>query len=214
MQYPIRIILVEDHQLFRLGISSALSSVADKYQIVGEAGSAQEFFEIVNKTPADLVILDVRLPDKSGIQIAKELAKNGPAVKVLVLSAENDENAINALMEAGINGFISKNSSIPEVLTAIDYIMDGAEYFGKDISKMIRDIKVAKRSSGQETFTERENEIIALCSDGLTAKEIADKLHINVATVNTHKNNIFKKLGINNSVELVRYALKAGIITI
>ena len=79
---------------------------------------------------------------------------------------------------------------------------------------MIRDIKTARDSSRQENFTERENEIIELCSEGLTAKEIADKLNINVATVNTHKNNIFKKLGINNSVELVRYALKAGIITI
>ena len=214
MQYPIRIILVEDHQLFRLGLTSALSSVADKYEIVGEAGTAEEFFEIINKTPVDLVILDVHLPDKSGVQIAKELAGNGPAVKILVLSAENDAKAINALMEAGINGFISKNSSITEVMTAIDYIMDGAEYFGKDISKVIRDIKTARDSSRQENFTERENEIIELCSEGLTAKEIADKLNINVATVNTHKNNIFKKLGINNSVELVRYALKAGIITI
>ena len=214
MQYPIRIILVEDHQLFRLGLTSALSSIADKYEIVGEAGTAEEFFEIINKTPVDLVILDVHLPDKSGVQIAKELAGNGPAVKILVLSAENDAKAINALMEAGINGFISKNSSITEVMTAIDYIMDGAEYFGKDISKVIRDIKTARDSSRQENFTERENEIIELCSEGLTAKEIADKLNINVATVNTHKNNIFKKLGINNSVELVRYALKAGIITI
>jgi len=213
MPYPIKIIMVEDHQLFRLGITTALKDISNRYEVVGEAGTAAEFYSLMEKVEPDIVLLDIRLPDESGMQIARIITTKYPKTKILVLSAENDEETITHLVEIGVDGFISKNSSISELYTAIDYITDGAEYFGKDISKIIRDIKVA-RKNGKEPFTSRENEIIAYCSEGLTAKEIAEKMHINVATVNTHKNNIFKKLGINNSVELVRYALKAGIITI
>jgi DNA-binding NarL/FixJ family response regulator len=209
--YPTKIIMVEDHQLFRLGISTALKSQPEKYNVVGEASNAAEFFQIIETTDADIVLLDIHLPDQSGIEIARKLIQLRPAMKILVLSAENDAETITKLIETGINGFISKNATMKELFIAINYIEEGAEYFGKDISKIIRDIKVAKKD-GKEQFTERENEIIALCSEGLTAKEIADRMNINVATVNTHKNNIFKKLGINNSVELVIYALKNGII--
>lgn len=209
--HPTKIIMVEDHQLFRLGISTALKSQPEKYNVVGEASNAAEFFQIIETTDADIVLLDIHLPDQSGIEIARKLIQLRPAMKILVLSAENDAETITKLIETGINGFISKNATMKELFIAINYIEEGAEYFGKDISKIIRDIKVAKKD-GKEQFTERENEIIALCSEGLTAKEIADRMNINVATVNTHKNNIFKKLGINNSVELVIYALKNGII--
>ena len=201
--YPTKIIMVEDHQLFRLGISTALKSQPEKYNVVGEASNAAEFFQIIETTDADIVLLDIHLPDQSGIEIASKLIQLRPAMKILVLSAENDAETIAKLIETGI--------TMKELFIAINYIEEGAEYFGKDISKIIRDIKVAKKD-GKEQFTERENEIIALCSEGLTAKEIADRMNINVATVNTHKNNIFKKLGINNSVELVIYALKNGII--
>ncbi|MBQ8070666.1 MAG: response regulator transcription factor [Bacteroidales bacterium] len=211
MNHPTKIIMVEDHQLFRLGISTALKSQPEKYNVVGEASNAAEFFQIIETTDADIVLLDIHLPDQSGIEIARKLIQLRPAMKILVLSAENDAETISKLIETGINGFISKNATMKELFIAIDYIEEGAEYFGKDISKIIRDIKVAKKD-GKDQFTERENEIIALCSEGLTAKEIADRMYINVATVNTHKNNIFKKLGINNSVELVIYAMKNGII--
>ncbi len=213
MNYPIRIIIVEDHYLFRAGITSVLSSVKDKYDVVGEASTVAEFDALYEKTDADLLLLDIRLPDGNGIDIARKLSEQKSALKILVLSAENDPSTITNLLEAGINGFISKNAPSQELFTAIDYIMEDGDYFGKDISKLIRDIRVAKKSA-KEPFTDRENEIIALCSEGLTAKEIAEKMHINVATVNTHKNNIFKKLGINNSVELVIYAIKTGIITL
>ena len=213
MNYPIRIIIVEDHYLFRAGITSVLSSVKDKYDVVGEASTVAEFDALYEKTDADLLLLDIRLPDGNGIDIARKLSEQQSSLKILVLSAENDPSTITNLLEAGINGFISKNAPSQELFTAIDYIMEDGDYFGKDISKLIRDIRVAKKSA-KEPFTDRENEIIALCSEGLTAKEIAEKMHINVATVNTHKNNIFKKLGINNSVELVIYAIKTGIITL
>ena len=213
MNYPIRIIIVEDHYLFRAGITSVLSSVKDKYEVVAEASTVAEFNALYEKTDADLLLLDIRLPDGNGIDIARKLSEEKSPLKILVLSAENDPSTITNLLDAGINGFISKNAPSQELFTAIDYIMEDGDYFGKDISKLIRDIRVAKKSA-KEPFTDRENEIIALCSEGLTAKEIAEKMHINVATVNTHKNNIFKKLGINNSVELVIYAIKTGIITL
>ena len=145
MNYPIRIIIVEDHYLFRAGITSVLSSVKDKYDVVGEASTVAEFDALYEKTDADLLLLDIRLPDGNGIDIARKLSEEKSSLKILVLSAENDPSTITNLLDAGINGFISKNAPSQELFTAIDYIMEDGDYFGKDISKLIRDIRVAKK---------------------------------------------------------------------
>ena len=124
---PTKIIMVEDHQLFRLGISTALKSQPEKYNVVGEASNAAEFFQIIETTDADIVLLDIHLPDQSGIEIARKLIQLRPAMKILVLSAENDAETISKLIETGINGFISKNATMKELFIAIDYIEEGAE---------------------------------------------------------------------------------------
>ncbi len=211
MNYPIRLFVVEDHPLVRVGLSLTLSQAGDKYLICAEAGSVAEAFEVLPSVEADVVLLDIMLPDGTGLDIAKRIRKERPALKVLVLSAETDEDMIIQLVESGIDGFVSKNIPPQELYTAIEYVADGAQYFGKDISRIIRDINNARRDRNAQ-FTERENEIISLCAEGLAAKEIAARLFISIDTVNAHKYNIFKKLGINNSVELVRYAIKHGII--
>lgn len=211
MNDKIRVILVDDHQLFRLGLRGAIETPGSEIEIVGEAGSGKEFFELLPTVKSDIVLLDISLPDISGIDIAKRLHTENPELKILVLSAETGEDTIVQLTQTGINGFVSKSVPVEELHRAIEYVADGAEYYGRDISKLIHYIHVA-RENGKNDFTTRENDIIAMCAEGLSAKEIADKLNIGLSTVNTHKNNIFKKLGINNSVELVRYALKKGII--
>jgi DNA-binding NarL/FixJ family response regulator len=121
------------------------------------------------------------------------------------------------MLNAGINGFISKQkSNAHELSEAIYAVMNGLEYFGKDIASVIYDVYVAKKKTIKVTseFTEREKEIILLCSEGLICKEVADRLKMSIHTVNTHKKNIFQKLGINNTMEMVQYALKHGIISI
>jgi DNA-binding NarL/FixJ family response regulator len=212
----INIILVDDHALFRLGIKGALMALRNEICIVGEADSGKAFFSLLETTQADIVLLDVMLPDMTGIEIARRLRKERPEIKILVLSAENTHDVVRELLNIGIEGFISKRQGAGDDLKeAIFAIASGLEYFGKDIAPLIYDIFVSKKKSTElAVFTDREKEVIALCRDGLLSKEIADRLNLSPRTVDSHKNNIFKKLGINNTVEMVQYALKHGIINL
>ena len=213
----IRVIIVDDHTLFRMGLKTMLQSDDSKIEVVGEAECGTELFAVLKTTQADLILLDINLPDISGAEIARRLRGEYPDIKILAISAENSTKTVEDMLDAGINGFISKQKSdAHELSQAIQDVMQGLEYFGKDISTLIYYIYVAKKKTIEITpeFTEREKDIILLCSEGLLYKEIADRLGISFHTVNTHKKNIFLKLGINNTMEMVRYALKTGIIRI
>jgi len=213
----IRIVVVDDHNLFRLMLVPTLQSNYPDLCVVGEAESGEELFRALSSTSADIVLLDINLPDIPGAEIARRLRHDYPAMKILAISAENTSETIQVMLEAGINGFISKQKGDPaELANAIRTVMSGVEYFGRDISAIIFDVYVAKKKTSAVTseFTEREREIILLCRDGLMVKEIADRLGISINTVNNHKKNIFGKLGINNSMEMVQYSLKKGIIRV
>jgi two-component system response regulator NreC len=213
----IKIIVVDDHNLFRMMLKSTFQADYPDICIVGEAENGGELFRVLSSTPADLVLLDINLPDIWGVEIARRLRGEYPAVKILAVSAENTSETIQAMLEAGIDGFISKQrGDANELALAIRTVMNGMEYFGRDISAIIFDVYVAKKKTSviSAEFTEREREIILLCRDGLMCKEIADRLGISFHTVNNHKKNIFQKLGINTTMEMVQYALKKGIIRI
>jgi len=213
----IQIIVVDDHNLFRTMLKSTFQSDYPDICVVGEAGCGEELFRVLASTSADLTLLDINLPDVWGVEVARRLRRDYPAVKILALSAENTSETIQAMLDAGIDGFISKqHGDADELARAIRTVAGGIEYFGRDISAIMFDVYVAKKKTSTVSgeFTEREREIILLCRDGLICKEIADRLGIAVNTVNNHKKNIFQKLGINNTMEMVQYALKKGIIRI
>jgi len=211
----IRIIVVDDHRLFRIGLKATFESLYPDIIIAGEADCGNGLFSVLATTPADLVLLDVNLPDMWGVEVARRLNKEYPDMKILAVSAENTAETINAMIEAGIHGFVSKrNGDANELAEAIRSVVSGAEYFGRDISAIIFDIYVAKKKTDTPTaeFTSRERDIISACREGLLCKEIATRLGISVNTVNSYKKSIYQKLGINNTVEMVQYALKHGII--
>lgn len=211
----IKIILVDDHELFRFGLKSAIEKRDDNIVIVGEAGSGEEFFRLIENTHVDIVLLDIILPDMSGVEIARRLKRERPEIRILAISSENTAEVVKQLIEIGIEGFISKRmGSSGELAEAIHNIMNGFEYFGKDISSIIYQIFVSQKNTTKipAEFTDREREILLLSREGLQGKEIADRLGITPNTVRNHKANIFQKLGINNTVEMVQYALKKGII--
>ena len=213
----ISIILVDDHELFRLGVKTAIESRHPDIRIAGEAESGEALFRLLETTAVDLVLLDIILPDMSGVEIARRLKKERPELKILAISSENTVTVTEALLDVGINGFISKRMGGVDMLAdAIRSIMSGFEYFGKDISDIIYRIYVSKKKTAEATaeFTEQEKKIIELCRDGLQSKQIADRLCVSPRTVDNHKNNIFRKLGINSTVEMVQYALKNGIIRV
>ena len=211
----INAILVDDHALFRLGVKSAITSEHKDICIVGEADCGSALFQLLETVTPDIILLDIILPDITGVEIARRLREKKPEIKILAISAENTTGVVQAMINIGIEGFISKRQgSSNDIAKAIRTIMDGFEYFGSDISSIIYKIYVSKKKTAEVSpeFTEREKEIILLCRDGFLSKEIAVRLNISPRTVENHKSNIFKKLNINNTLEMVQYATMNGII--
>ena len=207
------VFIVDDHQLFRMGTRLALNGKMG-IEIAGEAASGKELFAALEKQTPDIILLDIMLPDMSGVEIARKLKQEKPEIKVLMLSAEDPKTVIEEILEIGVEGYISKASPMEEVEYAIASVMNDLEYFGRDISKIIYEVITSKKkqTAEQPSFTPRELEIIQLCCDGFLSKEIAFRLEISYRTVENHKNNIFRKLGINNRVELAKYAIKYQLI--
>ncbi len=211
----IRVIIVDDHFLVRLGLNHTLTSknFGLEVDIVGEAADATQFYALLRDgVIADLVLLDIRLPDESGIAIARRLIEEKSELKILILSAESSDDVIEQIAGLNIGGFISKGVNPQELRRAIESVLDGVEYYGKDIAKLMHNFKVAKSEVSDTQFTSKELEVLRLAAQGLYSKEIAEKLGMSPKTVSVHKSHIFKKLGINNSVELAHYALKMGFI--
>jgi len=217
IERKLRVIIVDDHTLFRLGLGKMLQSCEFNVEVAGDAECGEELFEVLKTTPADLILLDINLPDITGAEITRRLRSEYPHIKILAISAENSAKTVETMLDAGIHGFISKQKSDAlELSKAIQAVMSDLEYFGKDIADLLYSVYVAKKKTIEITseFTEREKEVIRHCSTGLLYKEIADRMGISFHTVNSHKKNIFLKLGINNSMEMVHYAFKTGIIQI
>ena len=213
----IRVIIVDDQDFFSLGVKTSIENRHPDLCVVGVAASGAEFFELLETVAADIVLLDIMLPDMSGIDVARRLRTERPELKILVISAENSTPVIEKMLDIGIEGFISKRTGgVDEFAEAIRSIMQGVNYFGKDIAVIIYNMYVSIKKTTEVTaeFTEQEKRIIELCRESLPGKQIADRLSISLSTVNNHKNNIFRKLGINSTAEMVQYALKTGIIRV
>ena len=204
--------ILDDHELIRIGVSSVLHDTSHVVSI--SAACAEDLFEALESgTSCDLLLLDILMPGTSGFEVAKRMRTEYPDIKIIVLSVDTKEYVITRLMQIGIDGFISKNGPLEEVKLAIDSVAEGVPFYGRDLAVLVRDIVDAqpnKRSSA--LLTKRELEIIEACCAGLLGKEISEKFHISLRAVNSHKTNIFNKLGISSSVEMVRFALEHGII--
>lgn len=213
----IRIFVVDDHKIVRDGLRSMLLGNSE-IKIEGEAANGYQLFDLLKDVQPDLLILDIALPKISGVEIAKVLAKDYPDIKILILSANTDEQTLKAAIKAGVSGFLPKDTSKEEFIEAIKIVNGGKHYFGTNISETIHQTLIngltQNNSDKDKELTEREIEIIKLFADGMTYKEIADKLFISSRTVETHKNNILQKLDLKNTIDLVKYAIKEGLIKI
>jgi DNA-binding NarL/FixJ family response regulator len=215
----IRIFLVDDHQLVRDGIKALLTSAED-ITILGEASTGKECFEKITLEPPDILILDISLPDMTGIEITQRVTETIPETRVLILSMYTDEDFILNSVKAGARGYLPKNTSREELLAAIHAIYEGEEFFADSISRILLRgyLRKAKEddtiSPAPVTLTSREIEILKLFAEGFINKEISDKLDISIRTVETHKNHIMKKLELKSTVELIKYAIRNKIVEI
>lgn len=211
---------MDDHQLVRDGIKALLIS-ADDLSILGEASSGKECFEKIALEPPDILILDISLPDTNGIEITKRITAEYPDTRVLILSMYTNEDFIFNSVKAGARGYLPKNTSREELLSAIHAIYEGEEFFADSISRIMLKSYVRKAKEddmapqkGPIPLTTREIEILKLFAEGFINKEISDQLDISIRTVETHKNHIMKKLELKSTVELIKYAIRNKIVEI
>ncbi len=215
MNKTCKIAIVDDHKIVRDGLKLMVFGEKN-IKIIFEADNAKTLFEKLKNNNIDLLVLDISMPDMTGIEITEKLTNENPEIKILILSANDDGNTILSVVEKGAKGFLSKNTSKDEFLKAINLICNNEEYFGDSISKTIYNIfiKKTKNKKNDDLLSNREIEIIKYFSEGMTYIEIGKKLFISPRTVETHKRNIMKKLNLATSVDLVKYAIKNNIITL
>lgn len=212
MNDTIRILLVDDHPLMLMGIRSMLEGKPG-IEVVGTAGNGVEALEKAAVLKPDVMMLDIVMPGMDGIELARRMRAEMPDTALLVLSSDTSLVTLEPLLNIGIDGFLPKTSDASSMLDAIRSVAEGYEYFGTDIARLIERISLAKKAS-DGLFTPRELDVIRLSCKGLQYKEIAGRLGIKYLTVVTIKNNIFRKLGINNTVELVIYAVRKELISL
>lgn len=198
----ITVAIAEDHQALIDGIQSYLE-YQDDIKIVGHANDGEALLELVDKRPPNLVLCDIRMPKVDGIAAAKIIQKKYPQTKVIAFTMFDQEEAIRQMLDAGAVGYILKNSSLQVVLEAIRTVADGKTYFDKKIH-----LPSAEKNKSKSVLSAREKEILGLISRGKTSHEIADQLFIGKSTVDTHRKNMIRKLGLSGAGELLRYALE------
>jgi len=208
----IRAIIADDHPIFRMGMQTMLSRF-DDIEVVAVAEDGKKAVEAASAMTPDIILLDIIMPNMDGIEAAKIILGSIPTTKVLMLSSDTTLSTLESLIEMNISGFISKKSSVDEIAAAIRSVCDDQPYYGADVASLIERIHTAKKPS-DDLFTQRELDVINLCCDGLISKQIADKLGIATKTVENIKASVFHKLGINSTVELVRYAFKNGLLSL
>ncbi|HRY99029.1 MAG TPA: response regulator transcription factor [Bacteroidales bacterium] len=214
----IRIILVDDHRIVREGIRALLEAELDM-QVTGEADCGEALMDMLPARPCDLIFMDVSLPGASGIETTAMVTARHPDIRVIMLSMYNSEEFIFNSLKAGAKGYLPKNTTRQELAAAVHEVMDGGVYFGEPVSgiilrsymRMAREMVEEKEKPGS-LLTDRERIILKHYAEGLTNKQIAERLFISVRTVESHKNHIMRKLELKTPVDLLKFALRSGIV--
>lgn len=212
----IRIVITDDHQLFRVGIANLLSG-SPQIEIVGQAENGQEAIEKAKLLKPDIVIMDLTLPVINGVDVTRILYNELPEVRVLVLSMHADKKYIKDALEAGAYGYLFKDCTYDQLLEAIHTVFQGKKYLSDKITEVLiqdylnRDEEIHDSS---QDLSERELKILKLIAEGKSTREISDLLFISVKTIGTHKQHILEKLNLKTSADLIKYAIKNGIVSI
>jgi two-component system response regulator NreC len=208
----IRVLIVDDHAVVRAGLKLVLEG-EDGIEPVGEAGSAREaIFEARSLKPA-VILLDVVMPDQSGLDIIPTLLQENPEAKVLVLSMQDDPQYVREAFAAGASGYVLKEAADSEVVAAVREVAGGGRYVHPELgARLVAADTAERRRVEEDPLSEREGEVLRLLALGHTNQEIAKQLYISVRTAETHRAHIMQKLRLSSRAELVRYALDHGLL--
>ncbi len=215
----ISVILTDDHLVVRNGLISMLAAYPD-ICIAGQAGNGSELKSLLASIRADVVVLDIELPDSSGLELCRYIRSEHPGTRVLILSMYTGEEYIFKAIAQGASGYLPKNTSKEELSAAIRALAKGEDFFSPVISEIMLSGYVKKAKSNQTSLqslhelTKREVAILTMIADGITHQDIADKLFISVRTVESHKSHIMQKLDLHTTAELVKFAIRQKLIEI
>jgi DNA-binding NarL/FixJ family response regulator len=210
-----KIVLADDHVLIRQGLKKLIEE-NKSLEVVGEAGDGLELLDVLDKVSPNLIILDISMPNSRGIEVINEAKNLCPNVKILMITMHKSEQYFRCAMSAGADGYLLKEDSDSELLSAIDIVMHNDIYISPQLSEEFSDDVIRSyREKGVfpcETLTNREIEVLKLVAEGLTSKEIAELLSISIRTVEHHRANLLKKLNLKNTADLIKHAIQNGFI--
>jgi two-component system response regulator NreC len=208
-----KLLLVDDHAVVRKGIRALLESTAE-LAVVGEAGTAREALAEAARLRPDFILLDLTLPDGNGLDLLPRLVAAAPGAKVIVLTMHEGEDYFFRALQAGAVGYVIKSGDPEHILAALRAVLDGGVYLYPSLAKSLvgQHLHDAQKPLGSD-LSPRETEVLRLIAEGKSNKEIARALSIGVTTAQTHRNRIMEKLGLHTAAELVRYAIRRGVIS-
>jgi len=212
-----RIVITDDHAIVRDGLKALLSSVTE-FLIVGEAEDGQTAIRKAQELKPDLMLLDLSMPRMNGMDAIKEIKNQSPETKVLILTVQKMEKYVHACLKAGADGYVLKDATYEDLISAIHNVLMGRRYLSPDISEKVIEGYLEGRQSTEtesawDTLSNREREILKLIAEGYKNKEIADYLCLSPHTVEKHRDNLMKKLDLHNTATLTSYAVRMGIVT-
>jgi len=210
----IKVLIVDDHALLREGIRSLLAS-HDDIEVVGEAANGSEAIEKVREVDPDVILMDIAMPVMDGLEATRRIRKQNPNIKIIILTQYDRKDYVLSSIKSGASGFIPKNVIISELVSAIRTAHSGDAFLHPSVAKMvIEDYLRQVEPSPYDRLTDREREVLKLVAEGLTNQEIADLLSVSVKTVLGHRTSLMEKLVIHNRTELIKYAIRKGLIVV
>jgi len=213
----IRILLVDDHTMFRAGLRVLLELYPD-FEVVGEAGDGQEALAQVRELAPDVVLMDIAMPGLDGLMTTRRIREESPQSKVIVLTQHENREYITPALKVGASGYVLKRAADEELVSAIRAVYQGQTYLDPLVAGIVVDdyrrrLEGLPQGDPYESLTDREREVLVLVAKGHTNREIAELLHISPKTVDFHRTNLMRKLDLHNRTELTRFALRRGLVT-
>jgi DNA-binding NarL/FixJ family response regulator len=211
---PITVLLADDHKIIRAGLRELIEKEPG-FKVIAEAGNGRQALRQCSKLSPDIVLMDISMPDLNGIEATRQLVKDVPKTKAIILSVHMGRTVIAEVFKAGASGYLLKNCSFKDMVSAINAVMAGEIYLSPEIASVVCEDYIRflenDESIASSGLTPREREVLQLLSEGLNTKEIAFSFNLSVKTVEVHRQNIMKKLNIHNIAELTKYAIREGL---